>query len=164
MRNCLLNCSFTLCKIYTYLELLYKEHCAKYIDYYINNDLDINQSFIDYNDEEFYINTLVTKDNKVLATMNSSSTFNQCNYTFLNITLIYNNKEYIIELKNSLWDFYCVDNKIDYKFLHWYMTYIYNVSDFDTSYTCNILDNNYNFTDFDKNSYIKLEKDSYVKN
>ena len=25
-------------------------------------------------------------------------------------------------------------------------------------YSCNILDNNYNFIDFDKNSYIKLER------
>ena len=164
MRNCLFKCSFTLCKIYTYLEQIYKNKFEKCLHYYINNDLDINQPFYDYNGDEFYINTLVTKDNDVLATMNSSSTFNQCNYTFLNITLIYNNKEYIIELKNSLWDFYCVDNKIDYKFLHWYMTNVHNVHDFDTSYNCNILDNNYNFIEIDKDSYVKLEKDSYVKN
>tara|TARA_Y100000768_G_scaffold387239_1_gene377887 strand:+ start:7882 stop:8385 length:504 start_codon:yes stop_codon:yes gene_type:complete len=163
MRRCLLTCSFTLFKIYTYLEQIYKNNFEKCLHYYINNDLDINLPFQDCNQEESYIHTLVTKENQVLATMNTSSTFDVCNYTLLNITVIFNNNDYQIELKNTLWNFYCVDNKIDYKFLHWYMTNVHHVHDFDDSYICNILNNNYEFIELNKDSFVKLEKDSILK-
>lgn len=161
MQNCLLTCSFNLCKIYTYLEQIYKKHCGPCLDYHSNKTMDFNMPFSDYHGNDFYIHTLETKNNTILSTLNTSSSFNQCTYNFLNITVFFNNKEYNIELSNSQWNFYCDNNLLDFDFLHWYMTNVFHEKNFDKSYLCHILDSNYEFIELDSNSYMRLNKDSY---
>jgi len=161
MHKCGGECLFNLCKVYTYLEQIYKKHFSQYIHYYTTHDLDISKPFYDFHGSEFFIHKLVLNNNAVLTTMNESSTFQSCNFKFLNVTIHFNDEEYTIELEKPCWNFYCVNNRIDVKFLYWYMKNVLYVDNFDDSYVCCIIDNNYQFIEFDKDSYVELGKDSY---
>ena len=97
VKSCLYSCSFTLCKTYTYLWQFYNKYFGDCIHYYTNNDIDLSQPFYTYNAEQFFINTLVTTDGSVLSTMNQSSNYILCDFSFLNITITFKNKEYQIE-------------------------------------------------------------------
>jgi|UniRef100_A0A6C0BX01 hypothetical protein len=161
IKSCFFSCSFTLCKTYTYFRQCYDKYLGECIHYYTNNDIDLTLPFYNSNGEQFYINSLVTANNSVLSTMNKSTEFILCDFTFLNITVAFNDEEYQIELANTFWDFYCVNNVIDFDFLYWYMTYINNVGNFDHNYSWVILDNNFDFIQLDSNSSILFHLDSY---
>ena len=153
------SCLFSLCKIYTYATQVYNKYFAECIHYYTNNDIDIKQPFYNYEHQEFYINTL--SGCNPLSTMNQSSDFIVCDYSFLNITVTFKEQEYQLELDTKLWNFYCVGNVIDFEFIYWYMTYNYGFNDFDKNFTWVILDNNFDFIELDCNSSLLLYRDSY---
>jgi hypothetical protein len=85
------------------------------------------------------------------------------NITFLSLTLLYKNKHYEIELCNSKYNFYIVNNVIDNIFLLYFIRYIKKESDLinidDFKYKLVLIDNNvqiYNLDETDKIIIAKL--------
>ena len=58
-------------------------------------------------------------------------------------------------------NYYCVDNIINYDFLSWYVNKYYNIA-LPDKYTLSIIDNNCDMFDLEKSQSILLEEEKYT--
>lgn len=88
------------------------------------------------------------------------------NINFLSLTLLYDNKHYEIELYNSKYNFYIVNNVIDNIFLLYFLRYIkkesslINIDDF--KYKLVLIDNNVQIYNLDETDKIIISKFNYL--
>ena len=104
-----------------------------------------------------YLDITYISNNKLL----NNNNFKKTNFTFILVEII--NSNYTIDITNFLNNvnscYYIINNNLfDKNFIIWLQ---YNKFNIENNYKINIIDNNINTIQFDKNKYIKLLADSY---
>jgi hypothetical protein len=82
---------------------------------------------------------------------------------FLSLNLIYNNDNYIINLKDNNHNFYIVNNQINKEFIKYYLENKLGVqTDEKIKYKLEIIDHNVNFINLTENESLIILKDNYL--
>ena len=154
--------SFTLCKTYTRIASFYNKYIHIWVISCCDPKLDLNQDFYNFYNSPMYINHVIGDSDTYCSMATRPLDFSPCEFSFLNITLNFDGKEYDIDIGDKDHNFYCINNVIDFNYIYWYMSYVNRVKKFNKDYTCVILDNSYNFVEFGHNDIITLHSNSYT--
>ena len=145
------------------------KHNCSIIDWNENHILTCNESihimanynydFIIYSDNsESCVNNIILdslpRDNKV--------TYEKANYKFVMIEIIYNDVHISLNLKTEENNFFIVNNKLDTKFISYFLKKYHNITDFNsTNYIVKIIDHNVNMVEFSNTQFLLINKDKY---
>lgn len=85
-----------------------------------------------------------------------------CNYNFLSTSAMYNNFSYDLELSDDNYNFFCVDNVLDFRFFKWLLKNKYGVAvDSDDNLVISIIDNDCNTINLTPLDKINLNDTNY---
>ena len=91
------------------------------------------------------------------------------NISFILTEIIIGDKTIKIDFKTKDYNYYVVNNIFNEKFIVYFLNkyYSYEIKDFQPEtiklFTLNVLDNNVDMYEFDKNMNVKIQKDGYIK-
>ena len=129
------------------------------------NECPTNYDFIvcsDYRDETKPINKLCIS--KANLSNNNNFNYGISNFNFMSLQLIYNNKNYNIELKNDKFNFYIINNIFDNTFFRFYLINILKeeIITEEFSYTLELLDQNVDIHKLNEKHFIIIGKDEFT--
>lgn len=86
------------------------------------------------------------------------------NIHFLMMGLHYKNKEYVINLRDDLYNYYIVNNSLNQNFFKYYLKNIQNIpiNDNDFTYILTIIDNNVNIININQTQTIVIQENDYT--
>jgi hypothetical protein len=86
------------------------------------------------------------------------------NFNFMSLQLVYNDKNYSIELKNGEFNFYILNNILDKTFFRYYLIHILKEENIpiDFTYTLELLDQNVDLHKLNEKHLIILGKDEFT--
>jgi hypothetical protein len=86
------------------------------------------------------------------------------NFNFMSLQLVYNDKNYSIELKNNYFNFYILNNILDKTFFRYYLIHILKEKNIpiDFTYTLELLDQNVDLHKLNEKHLIILGKDEFT--
>jgi hypothetical protein len=121
----------------------------------------INFDLIIYTD----YNTIKTPNKVCFYEFPKKLIYEISNIKFISLTLYYNEETINIDILNKKYNYYIVNNKIDKKFIFYYLYYIckyYKISKFeDFSYQLVLIDSNVNMHKLNEHEEIIIDKNSY---
>jgi hypothetical protein len=135
-----------------------------------NMDFPIAYDFIIFSDVD-----KVTRDNmcvnkkiqKSIETNNFS--YEISNISFILTEIIIGDKTFKVDFKTKDYNYYVVNNIFNEKFILYFLNkyYSYEITDFQPEtiklFTLNVIDNNVDTHEFDKNINVQIQKDKYTK-
>ena len=116
------------------------------------------------------------QDNKVVNKKIQKSVKEDCfnyetsNISFILTEIIIGDKTIKIDFKTKDYNYYVVNNIFNEKFIVYFLNkyYSYEIKDFQPEtiklFTLNVIDNNVDMYEFDKNINVQIQKDGYIKN
>lgn len=158
-----------------YYHPFHKSHVSPYLDASLINipcleclKHNIEGEYYDDENRPFHVTKSVVNDKLATKTYYFLSDAKQqkivpCDYEFLNITLIYKNETYDINISANQHNFLCVNQKLNHLFFKWFMKSWYNIT-LNGVYGVSIIDNNCNMFDLDCGKTITLLKEHYIIN
>lgn len=151
--------------MYTYhknLMIYYALKTYKIFDTYVSHEkgdfLDV-----DYNTSELKVVSKQVNGDKLILINNDEPTISRCIPFFMSIDVTINDNEgYSLILDKSNYNMYVVGNKINYRFIQWYLKYVYDIRiELDDIYKVSIVDKNLNIHRFCKNDILYFYHDRY---
>ena len=130
----------------------------------LNYNLMIIYGFTNSSGRKTMINYTSNNNNESGLNLEQIYNYEESDYKFISINLIYNEKSYQIQLLTEYCNFYIVNNIIDNIFLHYYLTDMLkiqteNIKQF--SYKLEIMDHNINMFTLNETQFIVFKKNDY---
>jgi len=130
----------------------------------LNYNLMIIYGFTNSSGRKTMINYTSNNNNESGLNLEQIYNYEEADYKFISINLIYNENSYQIQLLTEYCNFYIVNNIIDNIFLHYYLTDMLkiqteNIKQF--SYKLEIMDHNINMFTLNETQFIVFKKNDY---
>lgn len=174
LKSCIFLVCFTIMNRVSYFQIVIRRINKKYKISSLVPGFLKHRKTTPQQDDNFYINSdlkLIPKNideityYKLINKNSDSHEMKPCKYIFTSINLIdvtsENEKDYVINITDNDFNYFCIDNIIDSNFLTWYLQK-YHKSILPENYKLSIIDHECEMIDVEKDKLISLEEDTYT--